>query len=68
MAMEPFSAWHLLILLIYLAVLGYPIVRILNRVGFSPWWVIVAFIPMVNLIGLWVLAFIRWPRVHESNE
>ncbi|MGI8569352.1 MAG: hypothetical protein ACR2KT_09940 [Methylocella sp.] len=57
-----------MIILIYLGVLGYPIVRILNRVGYSPWWVIIAFIPFVNLIGLWVLSFVHWPRVLENNE
>jgi hypothetical protein len=52
----------------YLPVLGYPIVRILNRVGYSPWWVIIVFIPIVNLIGLWALSFVYWPRVPENNE
>jgi len=27
------------------------------------WWTILAFIPLLNLIGLWVLAFARWPAV-----
>ncbi len=66
--MGSLSVWHWLIVLIYLGVLGYPIVRILNRVGYSPWWVIIAFIPFVNLIGLWVLSFVHWPRVPENNE
>ena len=56
------SIWHWLIVLIYLFVLGYPVTRILKRLGYSAWWVIIAFIPLVNLIGLWVLSFVRWPR------
>jgi hypothetical protein len=43
-----------------IAVVAYPIGRILGRIGFSPFWSIVAFIPFVNLIALWVLAFIDW--------
>jgi hypothetical protein len=66
--MESLSIWHWLIILIYLPVLGYPIVRILNRVGFSPWWAIIAFIPIVNLIGLWVFSFVHWPCVLENQE
>ena len=29
--------------------------------GRSRWWTILAFVPLVNLIGLWVFAFTRWP-------
>jgi membrane associated rhomboid family serine protease len=60
--MESMSIWHWLIVLIYLLVFGYPVTRILMRLGYSAWWVIIAFIPLANLIGLWVLAFVRWPR------
>ena len=39
----------------------YPIGRILSRIGFSPLWSIVAAIPVLNLIALWVVAFVDWP-------
>jgi hypothetical protein len=29
--------------------------------GRSRWWTILAFVPLVNLISLWVFAFTRWP-------
>jgi hypothetical protein len=29
--------------------------------GRRRWWTILAFVPLVNLIGLWVFAFTRWP-------
>lgn len=38
-----------------------PSVRILRRLGFSPWWAVFAPISPLNLIGLWVLAFVKWP-------
>lgn len=38
-----------------------PIVKVLNRVGFSGWWSILWFVPLVNLIALWIFAFARWP-------
>lgn len=39
----------------------YPIGRILGRIGLSPFWSVLAVVPLVNLIGLWVLAFADWP-------
>lgn len=45
-----------------IAVLLYPIGRILRRLGLSPFWSVFAIIPLLNLIGLWVLAFTDWPR------
>jgi len=34
----------------------------LKRAGFSPWWALLCFFPIFAVIGLWVLAFSRWPR------
>ncbi|MNE03566.1 hypothetical protein [uncultured Brevundimonas sp.] len=59
--MGGFSIWHWLVFGAVLVFLGYPAARILRRLGFSRWWVILAFIPYANLLGLWILAFIRWP-------
>jgi len=38
-----------------------PSIFILRRRGFSGWWAIIAPISPLNLIGLWVLAFTKWP-------
>lgn len=59
--MASFSIWHWLIVGIALFVLGYPAARILRRLGFPGWWVVGALIPYVNVVGLWVLAFMKWP-------
>ena len=48
--------------IIMIAVMVIPVAKILGRIGFSQWWAAVAIVPMVNLIFLWVLAFIDWPR------
>ena len=57
------SLAHVVIMLIIFAVIGYPVARILGRLGFSKALVILAFIPLVNWIALWVLAFARWPAM-----
>ena len=49
-------------LLLLIVIFGVPIARILHRSGRSRWWTIVAFVPLLNLIGLWVFAFPRWPK------
>ena len=56
------SVWYWIIFIIFVALVLYPIGRILRRIGFSPLWSVLAFIPIVNLIGLWVLALSNWPR------
>ena len=38
-----------------------PSIIILRRMGYSGWWAILAAISPINVIGLWVLAFIPWP-------
>ncbi|WP_396593986.1 hypothetical protein [Brevundimonas sp. R86498] len=59
--MGTFSVWHWAIVGVVLIILGYPVARILKRLGFSRGWVVVAVIPYVNIVGLWVLAFVKWP-------
>jgi hypothetical protein len=63
-AMPPEWHWVMplgmpLLLIIIVAV---PVANILHRAGRSRWWTILAFLPLVNLIGLWVFAFTRWPN------
>ncbi len=36
--------------------------RILAKAGFSPWWALLALIPVVNPLAIWVFAFVEWPR------
>jgi hypothetical protein len=35
----------------------------MQRAGFSPWWSLLALVPGVNVIALWLFAFGRWPAV-----
>ena len=60
--MYGYGPGHWLWFVIGVAVVLYPIGRILGRMGFSPLWSIFAFIPLLNLIGLWMIAFAEWPE------
>jgi hypothetical protein len=54
----------LLVLLVFagwFAMVGIPVMKILNKAGFSRGWALLAFIPLLSIIGLWVFAFARWP-------
>jgi len=42
--------------------------RVVQRAGFSPWWVLVALVPLVNLVVLWVFAFRRWPALDRERS
>jgi hypothetical protein len=35
----------------------------MQRAGFSPWLSLLALVPVVNVIALWLFAFGRWPAV-----
>jgi hypothetical protein len=64
--MEGVSIWHWLVVLVGVyAISGIPIARILRRTGRSAWWSLLIFVPLANLIGLWVFAFMPWPALGE---
>lgn len=45
----------------------YPIGRVLSRLGLSPLWSLVVFVPIVNLVALWILATIDWPDKKDRS-
>jgi len=65
------SIWHLIALLVavlviwaFVAIFG----RILNRAGYSRWWLLTLVVPLVNLIMLWVFAFAEWPATKSREQ
>lgn len=48
-------------LIAYLILIVFPVAVIVGKAGYSRWWAVLALIPMVNLIALWVFAFSPWP-------
>ena len=66
--MGMFSVWHWVVVAVILVVLGYPVARILGRLGFSRWWVLLALLPYANVVGLWVVAFVKWPVEGRQSE
>ena len=64
------SIWHWVVFIILVEVIlilyAIPAARILNKAGFSRWWTIPFFIPLLNLVPLWVFAFTRWPATGQK--
>lgn len=64
--MGSLSIWNWLIVFLFSLIFLYPYARIIRRAGFSPWWVLVAFVPLLNLIMIWVFAFVQWPALEKK--
>jgi hypothetical protein len=61
MMMDGFGFWEFLVAIFWIVAVSVPIVKILQRTGHSPWWTILAFIPLLNLLALGIFAYARWP-------
>lgn len=47
---------HWLVFVAVVAVISYPTGPILRRIGFSPLWSVLVFVPLLNVLGVWILA------------
>jgi hypothetical protein len=61
MSNDPNGAFIIVGLVFWFAIVGVPVMQILKRTGFSRAWVLILFVPLVNLVFLWIYAFKRWP-------
>jgi hypothetical protein len=66
MSMTSFGLAHWIFFVGMVALILFPVGRILSRSGFSPIWSLLVFVPIVNLIGLWVFAFSDWAAKRTS--
>jgi uncharacterized membrane protein len=42
--------------------------RVVNRAGYSRWWLLTTIVPVLNVIMLWVFAFADWPAGRSRGE
>ena len=54
--------------ILLLAAIFVPMVKILRRMGRSGWWSILAVTGPGMIVGLWLLAYCRWPAVKEIER
>ena len=67
-SMGAFSIFHWLIVLAFLAVYLVPVAFIVQKAGYSAWWFLIALVPLVNVIMLWVFAFADWPALRQPRS
>jgi len=66
--MGTFSFVHWFITLAFtLAVFLVPAVMILRKAGYSGWWCLLGFVPIVNIVMFWVFAFAEWPSLRQPQ-
>jgi len=42
-------------------------IRIIQKAGYSGWWILVGFVPILNVVMFLVFAFSTWPVVRERD-
>jgi len=62
MDMMYWGNWHWGGMLIFALVFLVPAWKIVAKAGYSGAWSLFVFVPLINLIMLWVFAFSTWPR------
>jgi uncharacterized membrane protein YhaH (DUF805 family) len=65
--MGSLSIFHFLIVILVLASFIVPVVKIIQKAGYSGWWILLWFVPFANIIMLWVFAFADWPNLARPS-
>jgi len=64
--MGAFSLVHWILVIVALVSAVIPPVKILMKAGYSGWWCLIGFVPIVNIIMLWVFAYADWPSLRQA--
>lgn len=43
-------------------------IRIIQKAGYSGWWILIGLVPVVNVVMFLVFAYSRWPIQRENDE
>ena len=56
------SIWQILFVVVVLAAIPVLIFGpVARKAGFSRWWSLLLLVPIVNIVMIWVFAFMKWP-------
>lgn len=56
MDMGGWGGMHWLVFAAVVLLVVYPVGLILKRLGYSPLWSVVVFVPVINIVALWLVA------------
>lgn len=45
-----------------------PAYFVARKAGYSPWWCLLTLTPLTAVIGLWLLAFVKWPAHRATPD
>ncbi len=60
------SIWHLMIIIVVVMIPVLVFGPVVKKAGFSRWWSLILILPLINLIMVWVFAFMKWPAEESS--
>lgn len=63
MGMGGWGVTHWLFFAAFVGLIAYPVGLILKRLGYSPLWAALTFVPVLNVVGLWLVALGERSRV-----
>lgn len=67
--MGSLSIWHWLIVLVIIFTAIFPAWKIVSKAGFSGWWSLLSFIPVIGFFALRAFALIEWPaKVRKEKQ
>jgi len=55
------SIWHWVIVLVVAFIYVAPCWMIVKKAGFAGVWSLLVFVPLLNLVMLWIFAMVEWP-------
>jgi uncharacterized membrane protein YhaH (DUF805 family) len=58
----------LVIAIVVWLVVAIAYIRIIQKAGYSGWWILIGLVPVVNVIMFLVFAYSRWPVQRELDE
>jgi len=65
--LESLGTTELIVILFYATIFIIPLWRICQKAGHPGWYSLVVFIPLLNIIALYLLAFTKWPIEREKE-
>jgi uncharacterized membrane protein YhaH (DUF805 family) len=58
--------WAIFIIVSFLVLS--PIIKVLRRTGYSEWWALLLYVPVLNVVALWLFAYGRWPKIGGASS
>ncbi len=63
-----FDAYSLVFIVLFSVIFLVPVAKIILKAGYNGWWCVIWFVPILNLVMLWVFAFADWPALRQPRS